>query len=387
MHEAALYVLEITGVRVRLPDDRDHFTRGGAILKDDTMIYIGRDRVEAALASAPKPFRAHGAVPARDVILEPGSMVFQPGAGAPRTTDLTRGRRPGTASDFRNLTRLTQRVDVLQILLPPIEPQDVPTNARHYMTMEVQLTLCDKLPLIFSCGTPQVDQSFEILSDFRILLTQLVRPGAQVPYGTFTSSVDMKSGAPAFGTPEHFSTSPAAGQMARLFELPWRSAAGYAADTSDVQAAGETPFGPWDCLMAGATVTIHAAVRLEEGLTVSYEKQITDIEILQMVADHRAETPATDALTEIAPAATSSPPSKPNRAIRPSFANTSPPIGRSLARGPKMAVSTSQPAPPPSGFTSRTRNKAPKSTPIAKSPSMTTLPTTPPKAARNGRAR
>jgi hypothetical protein len=35
-------------------------------------------------------------------------------------------------------------------------------------------------------------------------LTQLANPGAPVCYGTFTSNVDMKSGAPAFGTPEHF---------------------------------------------------------------------------------------------------------------------------------------------------------------------------------------
>ncbi|MBT8413875.1 MAG: trimethylamine methyltransferase family protein, partial [Boseongicola sp.] len=380
MHEAALDVLENLGIRVLLPDARDHFTRSGASLKDDDMIHIGRDMVEAALASAPKSIHAHGAIPKRDVILEPGSIVFQPGAGAPHATDCTRGRRPGTASDFRDLTRLTQHFDVLQMVPPLIEPQDVPTNVRHYMTMEAQLTLSDKLPFIFSRGTPQVEQSFEILRDFRglsddqfhnsvhsytiintnsprqldipmaqglidfaragqvsivtpftlmgamapitvagaitlshaealaaITLTQLVRPSAPVLYGTFTSNVDMKSGAPAFGTPEHFKASLAAGQMARLIGLPWRSAAGSAANTSDVQAAGETQFGLWGCLMAGATVTIHAAGWLEGGLTVSYEKLITDIEILQMVAELCAETPATDAeigldaLAEVAP--------------------------------------------------------------------------------------
>ncbi len=380
MHEAALSVLENLGMRVLLPAARDHFTRGGAILRDDDMIHIGRDMVEAALASAPKSIHAHGAIRERDVILEPGSIVFQPGAGAPHATDRTRGRRPGTASDFRDLTRLTQHFDVLQMVPPLIEPQDVATNVRHYMTMEAQLTLSDKLPFIFSRGTPQVEQSFEILRDFRglsddefqgsvhsytiintnsprqldipmaqglidfaragqvsivtpftlmgamapitvagaitlshaealaaITLTQLVRPGAPVLYGTFTSNVDMKSGAPAFGTPEHFKASLAAGQMARLIGLPWRSAAGSAANTSDVQAAGETQFGLWGCLMAGATVTIHAAGWLEGGLTVSYEKLITDIEILQMIAELCTETHATDAeigldaLAEVAP--------------------------------------------------------------------------------------
>ena len=36
-----------------------------------------------------------------------------------------------------------------------------------------------------------------------IALTQIVRPGVPVMYGGFTSNVDMKTGAPAFGTPEY----------------------------------------------------------------------------------------------------------------------------------------------------------------------------------------
>ena len=36
-----------------------------------------------------------------------------------------------------------------------------------------------------------------------IALLQSVKEGAPVVYGAFTSNVDMKSGAPAFGTPEY----------------------------------------------------------------------------------------------------------------------------------------------------------------------------------------
>jgi trimethylamine--corrinoid protein Co-methyltransferase len=98
-----------------------------------------------------------------------------------------------------------------------------------------------------------------------ITLTQLVRPGAPVCYGTFTSNVDMKSGAPAFGTPTHFQASLAAGQMARMLGLPWRSAAGSASNLNDVQAANENQLGLWGCLLAGATVIIHSAGWLEGG--------------------------------------------------------------------------------------------------------------------------
>jgi trimethylamine--corrinoid protein Co-methyltransferase len=140
-----------------------------------------------------------------------------------------------------------------------------------------------------------------------IALSQLANPGAPVAYGTFTSNVDMKSGAPAFGTPEHFKASLAAGQMARLIGLPWRCASGSAANVNDAQAAHETQFALWGCLLAGATVSLHVAGWLEGGLTVSYEKLITDLEPLQMVAELCAATPADeaeialDALAEVGP--------------------------------------------------------------------------------------
>ena len=118
-----------------------------------------------------------------------------------------------------------------------------------------------------------------------ITLTQLANPGAPVCYGTFTSNVDMKSGAPAFGTPTHFQASLAAGQMARMIGLPWRSAAGSASNLNDVQAANENQLGLWGCLLGGATVIIHSAGWLEGGLSVSYEKIITDVEVLNMVAE------------------------------------------------------------------------------------------------------
>jgi len=125
-----------------------------------------------------------------------------------------------------------------------------------------------------------------------IILTQLVKPGAPVCYGTFTSNVDMKSGAPAFGTPSHFQASLAAGQLARKIGLPWRSAAGSASNMNDVQAANENQLGLWGCLMAGSTVIIHAAGWLEGGLTVSYEKLVTDTEVLNMIAELCAGTTA-----------------------------------------------------------------------------------------------
>lgn len=118
-----------------------------------------------------------------------------------------------------------------------------------------------------------------------IALAQLAKPGAPVSYGGFSSNVDMKSGSPAFGTPEHVRLSIGSGQLARLIDLPWRSASGTASCAADMQAAGETHMGLWAALQANATLTVHSAGWLEGGLTFGYEKFINDIEALQTVAE------------------------------------------------------------------------------------------------------
>ncbi|MEM6593857.1 MAG: trimethylamine methyltransferase family protein [Pseudomonadota bacterium] len=357
MHSTALRTLQELGIKVLLPEAIEIFRKGGARVEGD-MVFIGRDMVEAALEIAPKSIEARAGARHRDLALELGSLMFQPGAGAPHATDLERGRRPGSARDYIEYTQLNQHFDVLQMLSPSVEPQDVETHLRHYFTTEVQLTYSDKFPFVFSRGTPQVMDCFEMIRDFRgasdadfaanphcytiintnsprtlditmaqglidfarhgqmsivtpftlmgamapitvagaitlshaealaaITLVQLVNPGAPICYGTFTSNVDMKSGAPAFGTPTHFQASLAAGQLARVIGLPWRSAAGSASNLNDVQAANENQLGLWGCLLAGATVVIHSAGWLEGGLSVSYEKIVTDVEVLNMVAE------------------------------------------------------------------------------------------------------
>ncbi len=118
-----------------------------------------------------------------------------------------------------------------------------------------------------------------------ITLAQLARTGAPVSYGGFSSNVDMKSGSPAFGTPEHMKMQIGSGQLARHIGLPWRSATGAASNTPDMQAATETDMALWGSLMANATLTVHAAGWLEGGLSFGYEKFINDVEALQILAE------------------------------------------------------------------------------------------------------
>ncbi len=120
---------------------------------------------------------------------------------------------------------------------------------------------------------------------FMVVLTQLARPGAPVVYGGFTSNVDMRSGAPAFGTPEYVKAAIATGQLARRYGLPWRSSNVTASNVVDAQAAYESEMAVWGAIMGGVNLLYQGAGWLEGGLTASYEKLILDVEILQMMAE------------------------------------------------------------------------------------------------------
>jgi trimethylamine--corrinoid protein Co-methyltransferase len=136
-----------------------------------------------------------------------------------------------------------------------------------------------------------------------IALAQVARPGAPVSYGGFGSNVHMKSGAPAFGTPEHIRMQLGSGQLARLIGLPWRSAAGSAGNAADTQGASENIMGLWGAMLSGATLCIHAAGWLEGGLSFGYEKFICDMEAVESLAElclpFEVDT-AFDAIAEVA---------------------------------------------------------------------------------------
>jgi trimethylamine--corrinoid protein Co-methyltransferase len=142
---------------------------------------------------------------------------------------------------------------------------------------------------------------------FGITLSQLVRPGAPVMYGSFTSNVDMKSCSPAFGTPEYTKAAFGAGQLARRINVPWRCSSATAANAPDAQAAYESQMSLWGALLGGCHFVLHAAGWLEGGLTASTEKFILDVEMLQMFAElfqpvsAAAEELGIEAVAEVGP--------------------------------------------------------------------------------------
>lgn len=116
-----------------------------------------------------------------------------------------------------------------------------------------------------------------------IVLAQVIRPGAACAIGTFTSNVDMKSGAPAFGTPEYMRATQMTGQLARFYGLPMRASGVCAANVPDGQAMWETSNSLWSAMQSGAHMIYHAAGWLEGGLIASPEKFVLDCEVLQHI--------------------------------------------------------------------------------------------------------
>jgi trimethylamine--corrinoid protein Co-methyltransferase len=380
IHDTALRVLEELGIRVLNEEARARFKQAGASVGDDGLVRLDRGLVAEAVRTAPAQFQLWGGSEERAVKIGGDSVVFAGVGGPPHISDLDLGKRPGTLADADNLMRLSQHFDVIHILSPNVEPQDVPIAIRHLAMTRSQLTLSDKAPFVYARGAAQVSDCFAMIRiargldeeafaarphcytvintnsprqldipmcqgimDFAaagqpalitpftlsgamapvtvagaltlahaealagITLAQIVRPGAPVLYGSFTSNVDMKSGSPAFGTPEFVKGAYGAGQLARHIDIPWRGSVGTASNAPDEQAVYETQMSMWANLLGGANLWLHAAGWIEGGLTASLEKFILDVEMLQMLAETLQPLAADDdeigfdAIAEVAP--------------------------------------------------------------------------------------
>jgi len=113
-----------------------------------------------------------------------------------------------------------------------------------------------------------------------IALAQLVRPGCPVVFGSFHSTMNLKSGSLAFGSPEASLVTLALSQLGRRLEVPVRSGGGQitSSNSADGQAMQESTNAMWSTLFSGAHQVWHAAGWLEGGLTMSYEKFVMDLD-------------------------------------------------------------------------------------------------------------
>ncbi len=124
-----------------------------------------------------------------------------------------------------------------------------------------------------------VQQTAEALSI--IALCQILRPGTPCVMGGFTSNVDMRTGSPAFGTPEYVNAALATAQLGRRLKVPVRTSAVNASPVVDAQSTYETAFSLQAAILSHSHLINHAAGWLEGGLSASLEKIIVDAELLR----------------------------------------------------------------------------------------------------------
>jgi len=358
IHNASIRVLEELGIELWSEAARELFRDAGAIVEGE-VVRVGRDVIEAALATAPSEFHLTSRNPAKSLHIGGNRLAFGLVAGPPAVHDEINGRRASNMVDYENFIRLAHYFNAIHIIGNQVAaPMELPANNRHLDTYNANLSLSD---LSFHCtaigrgramdgiemmaisrgitvdemaespgvttiinvnsprrfdeemanglmtmsqhgqavsvtpftlmgamtpvtlGAALTQQNAEAL--FGIALTQLVRPGAPVFYGAFTSNVDMRSGAPAFGTPEHTKANVVSGQLARRYQLPYRASNSSASNVVDAQAAYETQMSLWGCVLGGANLIYHAAGWMEGGLQASYEKLVLDVEMLQQMME------------------------------------------------------------------------------------------------------
>jgi trimethylamine--corrinoid protein Co-methyltransferase len=141
-----------------------------------------------------------------------------------------------------------------------------------------------------------------------VVLTQLVRPGAPVLYGTASSNVDMRTAAPAIGSPESAISIAVCAQLARHYRLPSRGGGALTDSPSpDGQSNYERMFTLLTSILSGVNFLMHGLGILESYLTLSYEQFVIDLELINMVRrlvqplDISAETLALETIHEIGP--------------------------------------------------------------------------------------
>ncbi|HTO85652.1 MAG TPA: trimethylamine methyltransferase family protein [Methylomirabilota bacterium] len=382
IHDASMRILETHGLEFLSDAALDILARAGAdVDRGSRRVRLDRGLVAAYVAKAPARFTLHARNPSRTVAIGGNAIAFCAVSSAPNCSDLDRGRRPGSFSDYCDLLRLIQSLNIIHLAAGyPVEPIDIPPSIRHLDAYHAAATLTDRVWSPSAIGAQRVEDGIAmnciargitreellakpglcsvintnsplrvdgpmleglmalaragqaaIITPFTlagamapatlagalalqnaealgvIAFAQMVRPGAPVLYGAYTSNVDMRSGAPAFGTPEYTRTALASGQLARRYKLPYRSSNACAANAVDAQAAYESEMSIWGAVMGHANLVKHGAGWMEGGLVASFEKLIVDAEILQMMAEFlqplavNDDTLALDAIAEVGP--------------------------------------------------------------------------------------
>jgi len=117
-----------------------------------------------------------------------------------------------------------------------------------------------------------------------VMLAQIANPGTPAIFGSVATSTDLRDLKYLAGSIEMGLLNAAGAQMAQFYQLPFYATGGMTdAKVLDAQSGYESAMTGLMCGLAGANFIHDAAGLMEFALTVSYEKMVTDNDILGMV--------------------------------------------------------------------------------------------------------
>ncbi len=273
--------------------DRDGGRRPGNHRDYQNFIRLGQsfDQIHLFGGYPVEPIDIHASVRHLDALFDMLTLADKPihaySLGRERIVDAIEMAKIARGIDDETLEREPSLFTIINSSSPlrldtPMLEGIIRMAQRNQVVVLTPFTLAGAMAPVTIAGA-LTQQHAEALAGF--VLAQTVRPGSPFVYGGFTSNVDMKSGAPAFGTPEYMKSAMIGGQLARRLELPYRSSNTNAANSLDAQAAYESVFSLWGAIMGGANLLMHGAGWMEGGLQASFEKMALDADLLGMVAD------------------------------------------------------------------------------------------------------
>jgi trimethylamine---corrinoid protein Co-methyltransferase len=345
VHEYAMRICEEIGLDVLHQDARKLLEEAGQNVDGDR-VYFDRGFVMEQLAKAPHTFTLHARNPENTVEVGGGTTLWMGVGGPPFLSDLDDGRRAGTlegldmeystlrwsdlpyttygtsgpkARDGIEMARIVHGGDLGDRTALMGVVNSVSPLIWDFRMVDAMIAWAESnqatvvTPFLLGGATAAVSvagglaqQVAEALSG--VAIAQTIRPGAPCLYGSFFQATDMRSGAPALGTPESIFGVFAGAQLARRYGLPFRGGGGLCSSNAvDAQAAAESSFMLWATMLAGTDVVLHAAGWLEGGLTASLEKFALDVELLEQLQVQQEgigfseEEFAFDALKELGP--------------------------------------------------------------------------------------
>ena len=291
---------------VRRPGDREAFRDLLRLCQSfNSVHFIGGYPVE--------PIDLHWSVrhleAALDVLTLTDKIPHSYSLGRQRNRDVLEMTRIARQVDDETLEREPSVFTVVNSSSPlrldaPMSQGMIEFASRNQVVVMTPFTLSGAMAPVTLAGAV-AQQNAEALAG--MVLTQVVRPGAPVVYGGFTSNVDMQSGAPAFGTPEYMRTAMLGGQLARRYQVPYRSSNVCAANAVDAQAGYESVLSLWGAIMGGTNFLMHGAGWMEGGLHASFAKLVVDADLLGMIEAFLEpivvddDTLAVEAIREVGP--------------------------------------------------------------------------------------